>query len=101
MVYQCSNLVAAQSPPVILPSRYPRLPRGLTGKETSNCCLDCSISIKFGVKQAISGLAASIVLLSQANLSTAANLSNGTICELASATEYKLSLSLDNDERNT
>ncbi|KAL2245329.1 UNVERIFIED_CONTAM: Chloroplastic lipocalin [Sesamum indicum] len=134
MVYKCSNLVAAQAPPVIVQSRYPRLPkyvsrlsfqylpllsgswlvynllrsaeyaaicsRGIPGKDMSNCCLDHPISIKFGVKPAIAGFAASVILLSQTDLAIATNISHGNICQLASATDNKLTLPLDNDEGN-
>ncbi|KAK4398501.1 Chloroplastic lipocalin [Sesamum angolense] len=100
MVYQCSNLVAAQSPPVTVQSRYPRLPKGMLGKDMSNCCLDHRISIKFGVKPAIAGFAASVILLSQTDLAIATNLSHGNICQLASASDNKLTLPLDNDEGN-
>ncbi|KAK6124577.1 hypothetical protein DH2020_041679 [Rehmannia glutinosa] len=100
MVYQCSNLVAAQSPPVILRSHNPRLPRGMPSRDVSNSCAEHPLSIKFGVKQAISGLAASVILLSQTNLATATNLSQCNICQLASATDNKLTLPLDNDDGN-
>ncbi|KAG8386149.1 hypothetical protein BUALT_Bualt03G0119100 [Buddleja alternifolia] len=73
MVYQCSNLVAAQSRPVVLQSHYPRFRRGLVpSKEISNCCDEQPpMSIEFGAKQAIAGLAASVILLSQTNLVSA------------------------------
>ncbi|KAL0399251.1 UNVERIFIED_CONTAM: Chloroplastic lipocalin [Sesamum radiatum] len=72
----------------------------MPGKDMSNCCLDHPISIKFGVKQAIAGLAASVILLSQTDLAIATNLSHDNICQLASATDNKLTLPLDNDEGN-
>ncbi|GFP79184.1 protein lhcp translocation defect [Phtheirospermum japonicum] len=100
MVYHCCNLAAAQSPPSILQSNHPRLPRGMPSKDMSNCYPEHPLSIKFGVKQAISGLAASVILLSQTNLASATNLSHGNICQLASATDDKLTLNVNNDEGN-
>ncbi|KAL7130993.1 hypothetical protein ABFS83_13G169500 [Erythranthe nasuta] len=96
-------MVSALSPPVIAQSHYPRRlsTRGiLQSKYISNCSIDRPISVKLGVKQAISGLAASVILLSQPNLASAMNLSPDNVCQLASATDNYPSLPLDSDEGN-
>lgn len=98
MVYQCSNLVAAQSPPLIHQSPTPRLPRRIPIRDMSDCCSEQPTSIKFEVKKAISGLAASIILLSQTNLATAANLPQGNIYQLAGAADNRLILPSETDE---
>ncbi|KAL3632783.1 hypothetical protein CASFOL_025767 [Castilleja foliolosa] len=105
MVYQyhCCNLAAAQSPPLILQLNHPRLPRRMPSKDASKSYIEHSLPIKFGVKQAISGLAASLILLSQTNLAiqaSATNLTHDNICQLASATDNKSTLTLDNNEEN-
>ncbi|CAA0816727.1 chloroplastic lipocalin [Striga hermonthica] len=62
--------------------------RELPNKDVSNCCVGHPLSTKVGVKQAISGLAASIILLSHTNL-------------LANAAEdNRLNLASDNGEKN-
>ncbi|KAL8470017.1 hypothetical protein ACS0TY_032764 [Phlomoides rotata] len=104
MVYQCSNFVAAQSsppPPVILQSHFRLMPRRMPSKDTSNCCIHQPISIEFGLKQAISGLAASVILLSQTNLvASATDLSYGSIYQLASVADNKLVLPSESEEGN-
>ncbi|XP_051124871.1 chloroplastic lipocalin isoform X1 [Andrographis paniculata] len=100
MVYQCTNLVAAQPRPLLLQSHNSRLSRGMPAKGISNCRREHSIVINFGVKQAISGLAASIVLLTETNLAAASNIYHENTYQLASAADEKLVLPLDNDEGN-
>ncbi|XP_057809870.1 chloroplastic lipocalin-like [Salvia miltiorrhiza] len=99
MVYQCSSLVAAQSPPLIHQSPYyPRLPRRIPNRDMPDCHIEKPTSVKFGIQQAISGLAASIVLLSQTDVATATNLSQSNISQLASAADNKLVLPSEADE---
>ncbi|KAK6774191.1 hypothetical protein RDI58_029430 [Solanum bulbocastanum] len=69
----CYNLVAQQSPPILVQSQYPSKPRGLPVKVASACCTECPIFSKVEVKRVISGLAASILCLSQSNMAFAAD----------------------------
>ncbi|XP_075506584.1 chloroplastic lipocalin isoform X1 [Primulina tabacum] len=98
MGYQCSNLLATRSRPVMLQAHYPPTSRGLPGKEIPDCCF--KHSIKFEVKQVLSSLAASIIVLSQTTPAIATDVSRNGICQLASAEENKLTLPLEkgNDE---
>ncbi|KAG6407301.1 hypothetical protein SASPL_130288 [Salvia splendens] len=97
MAYQCSNLVAAaQSRPL---TRNPRLPR-IANRDMSDCCIDQPTSVRFGVQTAISGLVASVVLLSQTDMATAANISPSNISQLASVADNKLVLPFETDEQN-
>lgn len=100
MLCQCSTVVAAQSRPPVLQSHCHLLPRVMSGKETSDCRLQHHTSLKFGLKQALSGLAASLLLLSPLNQAAATDLLHGSICQLASAADETLTLPLDNDEGN-
>ncbi|XP_016482535.2 chloroplastic lipocalin-like [Nicotiana tabacum] len=82
----CYNLVVQQSPPILLQSLYPSKPRGMPMKVMSGCCNECPISSKVAVKQVFSGLAASILFLSQSNLAFAADLPHyNSVSQLANA----------------
>ncbi|GER55315.1 apolipoprotein D [Striga asiatica] len=90
MLYHFSDVMAAQSSPLMLPSHYPRLPRGMPNKNVSKCCVGYPFTTKVGVKQAIS--------VGQA---CAANHSHGNICQLANAAEdNRLNLASDNGGKN-
>ncbi|XP_049399008.1 chloroplastic lipocalin [Solanum stenotomum] len=69
----CYNLVAQQSPPILVQSQYPSKPRGLPVKVVSACCTECPIFSEVEVKHVISGLAASILCLSPSNMAFAAD----------------------------
>ncbi|KAL2453475.1 chloroplastic lipocalin [Abeliophyllum distichum] len=90
-----TNLVVAQSPPILFQSHYRPSSRGMPGRPMPDCCSTRPISAKLGVKQVISGLATSIVFLSQTNLAVATDLSHNSICQLASATNNIQSLPFD------
>ncbi|CAI9787767.1 unnamed protein product [Fraxinus pennsylvanica] len=97
-----SNLVVAQSPLINVQSRYPPFSRVMPAKPMPDCCSTHSISAKSGLKQVISGLAASIVILSQTNLAVATDLSHNSVCQLSNATDNLQSLPFDkaNNERS-
>ncbi|XP_055802154.1 chloroplastic lipocalin [Solanum dulcamara] len=86
------NLVVQQSPPILLPSK----PRGVPVKVVSACCTECPISSKVEVKHVISGLAASILYLSQSNLAFAADLPHyNSVFQLANAADSMPTLPLE------
>ncbi|CAN4117357.1 unnamed protein product [Withania somnifera] len=64
------NLVVQHSPPILLQSK----PRAMLVKVMSGYCTERPTSSKLEVKQVISGLAASILCLSQSNMAFAADL---------------------------
>ncbi|KAJ8560996.1 hypothetical protein K7X08_027186 [Anisodus acutangulus] len=90
------NLVFQQSPPILLQSQYPSKPRGVPLKVMSACCTEYPISNKVGVKQVISGLAASILFLSQSNVAFAADVPHyNSVFQLANATDSTPTLPLE------
>ncbi|XP_027062506.2 chloroplastic lipocalin-like [Coffea arabica] len=103
MVYSPGVSVVGQSSwtPAMLQSRLYQnsskpLSRALPGKLMANCCLDHPIARKAKFRQVLSGVAASIILLSQANLAVAEDLTwNNNLCHLASAINSLPPLPLD------
>ncbi|KAJ7960721.1 chloroplastic lipocalin [Quillaja saponaria] len=77
--------------------------RGMAGRAMFRCSFECPIAKHIVTKHLLSGIAASVVIFSQANQSVAAELSHQhNICQLASATDSAVTLPLDqvSDERS-
>ncbi|KAJ9153742.1 hypothetical protein P3X46_027152 [Hevea brasiliensis] len=73
------------------------------GKMFSKCLPENPISSKVVVRRVLSGLASSLIFLSQTNQAVATNISHShNICQLASAADNKVTLPLDesSDERS-
>ncbi|KAA8526958.1 hypothetical protein F0562_008813 [Nyssa sinensis] len=97
------HLVVVQSSPVLLRSHSPLIPRVLPGKVIFKCSFEHPTSSKVVAKHVLSGFAASLIFLSQANQVVAADLSrHHNICQLASAADNMPTLPLGegSDERS-
>nr|GLL17706.1 chloroplastic lipocalin [Ipomoea trifida] len=96
------NLFVAQSSPLLLPSHHPSKPRGVSGKMIVRCTLEQTAPSKARAKHLVSGLAASVVFLTQVNPVVAADLSyqNNNMCQLASAADNLPSLPLEGGNDN-
>ncbi|KAG9143577.1 hypothetical protein Leryth_024972, partial [Lithospermum erythrorhizon] len=74
--------------------------RGIPDKVLPSCSFDHHISSKHGIGQVLSGLAASILIVSQANVAVATEHPNqNNICQLANASDGLPTLPIDNDDK--
>ncbi|EEF39429.1 protein with unknown function [Ricinus communis] len=87
------------SPPLLQccsSSPPPLIPRGAAGKVVLKCSLENPVSSKGVVRRLLSGLAASLIFLSQTNKVVALDVSHShNICQLASAVDNKVTLPLE------
>ncbi|XVF03924.1 hypothetical protein REPUB_Repub05bG0035500 [Reevesia pubescens] len=92
ILFQCCSSSYSSPPPP------PHIPRGFPGKLIVKCSIKSRPSSKVVASPIISGLAASLIFLSQTNQVLAADLShNLNICQLASAMDTKLTRPLEED----
>lgn len=96
------GLGQSSSSSIMLQSHYSRsfpkpICRGLPEKVATDCCLTNPISRQTGFRPVLSGVAASIVFLSQTNLAIASDFpQNNGLCLIANAKENMPTLPLDN-----
>lgn len=89
-------LAVRSSPPRLLRSHFPPIPRGLLGHITIKCSFEQPISSRAMTRHVFSGLAASFILLSQTSQVVAGDISSHRSCfQLARAADNVLTLPLD------
>lgn len=94
-------LIGQLSPPkTLLQSHYPHKSRGMPEKVLPSFSFDHHISSKLGIRQLVSGLAASILLVSQANLAVAIEPPRqNNMWQLADASDSMPTLPSDSDDK--
>ncbi|XP_057441241.1 chloroplastic lipocalin [Lotus japonicus] len=91
------ELFLGASPPLLHCSSYPPIPRGVSGRTLLKCSLE--LPSKVLTKHVLSGLAASLIIISPTNQSLAADLSrdHNNICQLASAGDNAVTQLFENE----
>ncbi|KAG4961933.1 hypothetical protein AAZX31_14G024700 [Glycine max] len=92
------ELLLRASPPPLHPSSYPRQCRTVSGRTLVKCSLE--VPSKVLTKHVLSGLAASLIFISPANQTIAADLSRApnNLCQLASASENTVASPFENEK---